>query len=88
MCELRGCQFLTGASAVNSYEWVDDDSIAALAVPEGRGPPPQRPPAPIGPNVQDNTDGRTSQVLRAPQLPFFSVVVLSVVRSPEMSQSG
>lgn len=68
--------YLTSASAVCSYEWVDDDSIAALVVPEGRGPPPQRPPAPIGPNVQDNTDGRTSQVLHAQQLPFSTVVTL------------
>jgi hypothetical protein len=49
-----------------SYEWVDDDTIAALVVPEGRGPPPPRPPAPIGPSIQDNTDGRTSQVTAVP----------------------
>jgi len=48
--------------ARRSYEWVDDDTIAALVVPEGRGLPPPRPPAPIGPSIQDNTDGRTSQV--------------------------
>jgi hypothetical protein len=33
----------------------------ALAVPGDQGPPPERPPAPAGPKVQDNTLGRTSQ---------------------------
>lgn len=45
-----------------SYEWVDDDTIAALVVPADRGAPPPQPPAPIGPSILDNTAGRTSQV--------------------------
>ena len=49
-------------SAPRSYEWVDDDTIAALVVPADRGPPPPQPPAPIGPSILDNTAGRTSQV--------------------------
>ena len=48
--------------APRSYEWVDDDTIAALVVPADRGPPPPQPPAPIGPSILDNTAGRTSQV--------------------------
>ena len=48
--------------APRSYEWVDDDTIAALVVPADRGPAPPQPPAPIGPSILDNTAGRTSQV--------------------------
>lgn len=45
-----------------SYEWVDDDTIGALVVPAERDALPERPPVPIGPNIQDNTSGKTSQV--------------------------
>lgn len=44
-----------------SYCWLDDDTIIANAVVEGRGPPPPRPLAPIGPKIQDNSEGRRSQ---------------------------
>ena len=44
-----------------SYEWMDNDTILALTVPQGRGPPPQKPPAPIGPSIQDNTTGESAQ---------------------------
>ena len=46
----------------HSYEWVDNDTIGALVIPAERGALPERPPVPIGPNVQDNTSGKTSQV--------------------------
>ena len=51
-----------------SYTWIDDNTIVASVVPEGRGPPPERPPAPIGPQIQDNSDGRTSQARTYPDL--------------------
>lgn len=44
-----------------SYCWVDADTIIATVVPEGRGPPPKKPAKPIGPKIQDNSTGRTSQ---------------------------
>ena len=47
-----------------SYEWVDDDTIGALVIPAERGALPERPPVPIGPNIQDNSSGKTSQVPR------------------------
>lgn len=42
--------------------WVDNDTIGAVVIPPGRGPPPEKPLVPIGPNIQDNTSGKTSQV--------------------------
>lgn len=45
-----------------SYIWVDDDTIGALVIPEGRGAAPEKLPIPIGPNIQDNSSGKTSQV--------------------------
>lgn len=42
--------------------WVDNDTIGALVIPPERGAPPEKPPVPIGPNIQDNTSGKTSQV--------------------------
>ena len=51
-----------------SYTWVDNDTIIASVVPEGRGPAPERPLAPIGPQIQDNSDGRTSQARTYPDL--------------------
>ena len=45
-----------------SYSWVDDDTIGVLLIPPDRGTLPARPPVPIGPNIQDNTSGKTSQV--------------------------
>jgi hypothetical protein len=44
--------------------WVDNDTIGALVIPPERGAPPEKPPVPIGPNIQDNTSGKTSQVGR------------------------
>lgn len=45
-----------------SYMWVDDDTIGALVIPEGRCAAPEKLPIPLGPNVQDNSSGKTSQV--------------------------
>ncbi|KIY94927.1 hypothetical protein MNEG_13035 [Monoraphidium neglectum] len=45
----------------DSYSWVDDTTIVACCIPEGVSSPPQRPPAPLGPKVQDNTAARKSQ---------------------------
>lgn len=45
-----------------SYMWVDDNTIGALVIPGSRGPAPEKPPIPIGPNIQDNSSGKTSQV--------------------------
>ena len=45
-----------------SYMWVDDDTIGALVIPESRGAAPEKLPIPLGPNVQDNSSGKTSQV--------------------------
>ena len=42
--------------------WVNDNTIGALVIPEGRGAAPEKPPIPIGPNIQDNSSGKTSQV--------------------------
>ena len=41
--------------------WVDHDTIAALVVPKGRGPPPDRPLAPPGPRISTNVEGAVSQ---------------------------
>eukprot|EP00884_Botryococcus_braunii_P016558 jgi/Botrbrau1/3586/Bobra.0078s0038.1 len=48
--------------------WLDNDTLLALVVPPERGPRPQPPPFPIGPKVQDNTDGRVSQNRTYPDL--------------------
>lgn len=45
----------------DSYSWIDDATIVACCVPEGAAPPPERPPAPLGPKVQDNTAARKAQ---------------------------
>ncbi|KAI8467198.1 MAG: alpha/beta-hydrolase [Monoraphidium minutum] len=45
----------------DSYSWIDDTTIVACCIPEGMGPPPEHPPAPAGPKVQDNTAARKSQ---------------------------
>lgn len=44
-----------------SYNWIDDDTIIANVIPENRGDPPVRPLAPIGPKIEDNSDGKLSQ---------------------------
>ena len=45
----------------SSYTWVDDDTIIAAVIPEGRGPPLPKPLAPIGPRIEDNVTGKKSQ---------------------------
>ena len=44
-----------------SYSWIDSDTIVANVIPEGRGAPPVRPLAPIGPRIEDNSQGKLSQ---------------------------
>lgn len=48
--------------------WLDNETLVALVVPPGRGPRPQAPTVPIGPKIQDNTDGRVSQNRTYPDL--------------------
>ena len=55
-------------SCARSYDWVDDETLVASVVPEGAGPPPPTPSAPLGPRVEDNTEGRTSQSRTYPDL--------------------
>ncbi len=52
--------------------WVDNDTIGALVILPERGAPPEKPPVPIGPNIQDNSSGKTSQV-RQPKLCLTSI---------------
>ena len=41
--------------------WMGNDYIICPVVPEGTGPAPAKPPAAIGPKVQDNTSGKKAQ---------------------------
>ena len=45
---------------VCSYAWLDVDTLVAAVVPPGVGPPPDRPLAPVGPRIEDNTSGKKS----------------------------
>lgn len=45
----------------SSYNWIDDDTLVAAVIPDQAGPPPQRPPVPLGPKIQDNSSGKKSQ---------------------------
>lgn len=45
----------------DDYGWLDDDTIIALLVPEGRGTAPSKPRIPPGPKVQDNSSGSKAQ---------------------------
>jgi len=40
---------------------VDDDTIVATVIPQGRGPAPVRPETPSGPRIQSNLGGKTAQ---------------------------
>ena len=44
-----------------SYHWLDEDTIATFVLPQGRGEPPPKPPAPIGPVVSSNLEGAVTQ---------------------------
>ena len=44
-----------------SYHWLDEDTIATFVLPQGRGDPPPKPPAPIGPVVSSNLEGAVTQ---------------------------
>jgi hypothetical protein len=60
------------AAALNSifedFEWLDDDTLVAAVVPDGRGERPKPPAVPVGPKVSDNADGRTSKARTYPDL--------------------
>ncbi|KAK9805982.1 hypothetical protein WJX73_010840 [Symbiochloris irregularis] len=45
----------------HDYLWVDEDTIAALVVPQHRGAAPERPLAPSGPRISTNIQGSVSQ---------------------------
>ncbi|CAL5225819.1 g8598 [Coccomyxa viridis] len=63
------CLTKLGLSSVfDDYMWVDDNTIGALVIPGSRGPAPEKPPIPIGPNIQDNSSGKTSQARTYPDL--------------------
>jgi hypothetical protein len=51
-----------------SYGWLDNDTVVATVVPQGHGPPPQRPPVPPGPRIQDNSSGKKAQNRTFPDL--------------------
>ena len=44
-----------------SYSWLDNDTLVVCVIPEGLGPPPQKPGMPLGPKVQDNSTGKKTQ---------------------------
>ena len=43
-----------------SFTWIDKGLIAATFIPENQGEPPAKPLVPIGPRVEDNSEGRTA----------------------------
>ncbi|KAK9828809.1 hypothetical protein WJX72_002171 [[Myrmecia] bisecta] len=55
-------------SIFDDYVWVDNDTIIATVVPRDVGPPPARPPVPVGPKIQDNTEGKLAQARTYPDL--------------------
>ena len=52
---------LLNPALLRSYHWLDEDTIVTLVLPQGRGDPPVKPPAPIGPTVSSNLEGAVSQ---------------------------
>lgn len=50
------------------YTWLDADVLVAATVPEGRGPRPEPPAAPVGPKISDNSTGKTSKARTYPDL--------------------
>jgi len=63
----RACRPLLppGAGLLNtlleSYSWLDSDTLLVCVIPAGRAPRPQRPPTPRGPRIQSNTGGNVAQ---------------------------
>lgn len=50
------------------YVWLDDDTIVASVIPEGRGEAPAEPAVPVGPKISDNSSGSKSQARTYPDL--------------------
>lgn len=51
------------------YDWIDDTTIIASVVPEdAMSTPPAKPLAPLGPRIEDNSDGKSSQARTYPDL--------------------
>lgn len=57
---LQPAKRLTTAAG-RSYHWLDEGTITAFVIPEGRGEAPTRPLAPVGPVISSNLDGNVSQ---------------------------
>jgi dipeptidyl aminopeptidase/acylaminoacyl peptidase len=55
-------------STFEDYDWIDEDTIVAAIVPPGLGSPPRKPITPLGPKIEDNSDGRKSQARTYPDL--------------------
>jgi dipeptidyl aminopeptidase/acylaminoacyl peptidase len=49
-------------SVFHSYSWVNDTTLIAAVVPEEGMEAPAKPTIPIGPRIEDNSEGRESQV--------------------------
>lgn len=50
------------------YVWLDDDTLIASVIPEGRGEAPAAPAVPVGPKISDNSSGSKSQARTYPDL--------------------
>eukprot|EP00892_Ulva_mutabilis_P002989 jgi/Ulvmu1/12691/UM094_0049.1 len=50
------------------YVWLDDDTLVASVIPEGRGDAPAAPAVPVGPKISDNSSGSKSQARTYPDL--------------------
>ncbi|KAK9816189.1 hypothetical protein WJX74_001254 [Apatococcus lobatus] len=61
---LQGADASLQSNRLNSifedFTWIDKDLIAATFIPEDRGEPPAKPLVPIGPRVEDNSEGKTA----------------------------
>lgn len=50
------------------FVWLDDDTLVASIIPEGRGEAPTAPAVPVGPKISDNSSGSKSQARTYPDL--------------------
>lgn len=49
-------------SIFHSYSWVDDTTLIAAVVPDEGMAPPYKSDIPVGPRIEDNSEGRESQM--------------------------